>query len=94
MKAAALPSVQVDAEVLDEVESVLTEGESVEGFIEAAVRAGVDRRRRVRAEFVARALRSRDEAHRTGEYVDADVVIEGLQRRLEVARARIAGSSK
>ena len=36
-----------------------------------------------------RALASRDEARRTGEYVDADVVLEGLQRKLDTARAQL-----
>ena len=31
------------------------------------------------AEFVSRGLRSRDEARRTGDYVDADVVVDGLR---------------
>ena len=29
------------------------------------------------SEFVSRGLRSRDEARRTGDYVDADVVVDG-----------------
>ena len=57
--------------------------------MEASVRASVERRR-VQAEFIARGLRSRDEARRTGEYVEADLVLEGLQRKLDVARARMA----
>ena len=44
--------------------------------------------------FIARGLRSRDEARRTGEYVDADVVIEQLQRKLDAARNRIAKTKK
>lgn len=46
------------------------------------------------AEFVARGLRSRDEARRTGDYVDADVVLEGLQRKLDAARVRLATKGK
>lgn len=69
------------------MESVLLEGESLSEFVEASVRASVERRR-VQAEFVARGLRSRDEARRTGDYIDADVVVVGLQRKLDAARAR------
>lgn len=94
MKTAVLPAVQVEPDLLDALESVLADGETVADFVEAAVRAGVERRRRVRAEFIARGLRSRDEARRTGEYVDAEVVIEGLQSKLDAARARIEGSPK
>ena len=93
MKTAVLPAVQVEPDLLDALESVLTEGETIAAFVEAAVLAGV-KRRRVQAEFIARGLRSRDEARRTGEYVDADIVVEGLQRKLDAARARITGSTK
>lgn len=56
--------------------AVLVEGESLWAFVEASVRAGVERRR-VRSEFVSLGLRSRDEARRTGDDVDADDVIVG-----------------
>ncbi|MCA8253031.1 hypothetical protein LGM89_07135 [Burkholderia sp. AU31624] len=44
-------------------------------------------RRRMRREFVARGLTSRDEARRTGEYIDAAHVLAELERMLEAARA-------
>jgi len=94
MRTAVLPPVEVESELLDALESVLTDGETVASFVEAAVRASVERRMRARTEFVARARRSRDDARRTGHYVDADVVIAGLQRKLDAARSRIAGSPK
>jgi Arc/MetJ-type ribon-helix-helix transcriptional regulator len=87
MKTATIPSVRVEPELRAEVESLLGEGETLSEFVEASVRASVQRRR-VQAEFIARGLRSLDEARRTGEYVDADVVIGELQRKLEAARAR------
>ncbi len=94
MKTATIPSVRVEPEFRAEVESVLAEGESLSEFVEASVRASVERRR-VQAEFIARGLRSRDEAKRTtGDYVDADDVVAGLQRKLDAARARLAKSSK
>jgi hypothetical protein len=52
-------------------------------------RDGVSRRRMQR-EFVARGLASRDEARRTGEYVDATHVQAQLERMLEAARAESA----
>jgi hypothetical protein len=88
MKTASIPSVPVEPEFLADVESVLVEGESVAEFVEAAVRASVERRR-VQSEFVARGLRSRDEAKRTGDYVDADDVVAGLQDKLDDARVRL-----
>lgn len=93
MKTATIPAVRVEPEFRAEVESVLAEGESLSEFVEASVRASVERRR-FQAEFIARGLRSRDEARRTGDYVDADEVVAALQRKLDTARARLAKPSK
>jgi len=93
MKTATFPSVRVEPEFRAEVESVLSEGESLSEFVEASVRAGVERRR-VQAEFIARGLRSRDEARRTGDYIDADDVVAALQRRLHAARVRLPKTRK
>ncbi len=87
MKTATIPSVRVEPELRAEVESLLSEGETVSEFVEASVRATVLRRRH-QAEFIARGLRSLEDARGTGDYVDADVVVKGLQRRLDAARAR------
>lgn len=89
MKTASIPSFPVEPEFLAEVESVLGDGESLSEFVEAAVRAAVERRR-VQADFIARALRSRDEAKRTGGYIDADDVVAGLQSKLDDARDRLS----
>ena len=88
MKSATIPSVRVEPELRAEVESLLSEGETVSEFVEASVRASVLRRRN-QAEFIARGLRSLEDARRTGDYVDADAVVEGLQRKLDAARARL-----
>ncbi len=44
-------------------------------------------RRRLQREFVARGLASRDDARRTGEYVDAADFQAELERMLKAARA-------
>ncbi len=93
MKTAALPALLVEPDLLDALESVLTEGETLAAFVEASVRASVERRR-VQAVFIARGLHSRDEARCSGDYVDADTVCDGLQRKLDAARALIARSPK
>ena len=93
MKTATIPSVRVEPDFRAEVEAVLAEGETLTEFVEASVRAGVERRR-VQGEFVARGLRARDEARRTGDCVDADVVLDGLQRKLDYARVRLATKGK
>ena len=88
MKTATIPSVRVEPEFRAEVESLLGEGETVSGFVEASVRAAVLRRRH-QAEFIARGLRSLEDARRTGDYVEADVVVERLQRKLDAVRVRV-----
>jgi ribosome-associated translation inhibitor RaiA len=93
MKSATIPSVRVEPEFRAEVESVLAEGETLSQFVEASVRASVERRR-VTAEFVARGLRSRDEARRSNDYMTTDEVITGLQRKLDDARTRLGRSQK
>ena len=87
MKTATIPSVRVEPELRAEVESLLGEGETDSEFVEASVRATVMRRRN-QAEFVARGLRSADDARRSGDYVDADTVLQKLQRKLDAARMR------
>lgn len=89
MKTTTIPSIRVEPDFRAEVEAVLAEGETLSQFVEASVRASVERRR-LKAEFIARGLRSRDEARRTGDYVDADVVLDGLQHKLDAARTHLA----
>lgn len=89
MKTTTIPSIRVEPDFRAEVEAVLAEGETLSQFVEASVRASVERRR-LQAEFIARGLRSRDEARRTGNYVEADEVVDGLQRKLDAVRARLA----
>jgi hypothetical protein len=88
MKTATIPSIRVEPDFRAEVEAVPTEGETLSQFVEASVRASVERRR-MQAEFIARGLRSRDEARRTGDYVDADVALGNLQRKLDAALTRL-----
>lgn len=93
MKTATIPSVRVEPDFRAEVEAVLADGETLSEFVEASVRAGVERRR-VQAEFVERGLRARDEARRTGEYVEADSALESLQRKLDAAHGQLASKRK
>ena len=87
MKTATIPSIRVEPELRSEVESLLRETETVSQFVEASVRAAVQRRRD-QGEFVARGLHSLEQARRTGGYVDADAVVQRLQGRLDAARGR------
>jgi len=88
MKTSAIPSIRVEPAFRAQVEEVLAEGETLSEFVEAAVRAGV-RRRRIDAEFLERGLRARDEARCTNDYVDASSVLDSLQHKLEAARRRV-----
>lgn len=93
MKTTTIPSIRVEPDFRAQVEAVLGEGETLSQFVEASVRASVERRR-MQAEFIARGLRSREEARRTGDYIDADVVIDNLQRKLDAAGTGLAKKGK
>lgn len=86
MKTTTPPSAPVGPDLRAEVESVLNEGETLSQFVQASVRASVERRR-IQSEFIARGLRSRDSARRSNDYVTADEVLAALQRKLDGARA-------
>jgi hypothetical protein len=88
MKTATLPSLRVDPSLRDAAESVLQEGESLSSFIESSVRESVERRR-VRAEFLARGLASREAVQRGGSTVSAKSVHTELSRMLTKAKKRV-----
>jgi hypothetical protein len=88
MKTASLPSLRVDPQLRDAAESVLQEGESLSSFIETSVRETVERRR-LRAEFIARGLASRDGSRGTGVYYSAADVQKMLDKKLAKATKRI-----
>lgn len=90
MKSATLPSLRVEPELREAAQSVLREGETLTSLIETAVRETV-RRRRLQDEFVARGLRSRDDAQRSGVYYAAESVHAELQRRLDSRRKSVLG---
>ena len=90
MKTSTFPSLRVEAELRAAAESVLRQGETLTSLIETAVRETIQRRR-VQDEFLARGLRSSDDAKRTGVYHPAAEVHAELQQRLD-ARRKQAGS--
>ena len=93
MKSSTIPSVRVESELRAEVESLLADGETVSEFVEASVRAAVLRRRN-QAEFIARGMRSLDEARRTGHYVEAEAVVQELRSKLDAARKRMVATGR
>jgi predicted transcriptional regulator len=91
MKTATFPSLRVDPELREAAEGVLQDGESLSNFVEQSIRESIERRL-TQSAFIARGLRSRDEARRTGTYVNADVVIKHLGRML--ARAKTSAKTR
>lgn len=68
MKTATLPSLRVEPALRDAAESVLQDGETLSGFVEAAVRQQVELRRH-REEFLARGLTALEDARGTNDYL-------------------------
>ena len=73
MKSSTIPSVRVEPELRQAAEDVLREGETLSGFMEESLRAGI-RHRKTQKEFIERGLASADEARRIGEYFSAESV--------------------
>jgi hypothetical protein len=90
MKSSSFPSLRVEPELREAAESVLRDGETLSGLIEAAVRETIQRRR-VHEEFIARGLRALEHAQRTGIYHSTDSVHAELQRRLDARRKSALG---
>ena len=88
MKSSSFPSLRVEPELREAAESVLRNGETLTSLIETSVRETI-RRRRVQDEFMARGLRSRDDAKQTGIYHSAESVHAELQRRLDARRKSV-----
>lgn len=89
MKTATIPSLRVDPELRTAAEDVLEEGETLSSFVEQSIRDGVQRRQAQR-EFLARGIKSRNVARRTGDYVPASKVLSRLEGLLEKAKRSAA----
>ena len=87
MKTATIPSVRVAPAFRAEIEALLGSGETLSEFVENSVIEAVQRRRN-QAEFIARGMASLVDAKQSNSYVDADVVIGKLERKLATAKAR------
>ena len=87
MKTSTIPSVRVEPELREQLESVLAAGETLSSFVETSVRETVQRRME-QAEFVRRGIASLQAARRSGEYVRAPAVIAKLQARLGSAKSK------
>ncbi|MDP2880971.1 MAG: YlcI/YnfO family protein [Azonexus sp.] len=85
MKTATFPSLRVTPELRQAAEQILQEGETLSSFVEQSIRESIERRQH-QQEFIARGLRSRDDARLTGKYATADTVIERLEQMLATAK--------
>lgn len=81
MKTATIPALRVEPKLRLAAESVLAENETLSSFVEESLRANIEKRLHHEA-FIARALASRDEAKRTGEYYSAESVLAELDDML------------
>lgn len=86
MKTATFPPLRTTPELRQAAEKILGEGETLSSFVEQAIRESVARRQN-QQEFIARGLRSRDEARQSGKYVGSDTVINKLEQMLTNAKA-------
>ena len=90
MKSSSFPSLRVEPALREAAESVVRDGETLSSLIETSVRETIERRR-VQEEFIARGLRSREDAQRTGVYHSGESVRSALQRRLDARRKSALG---
>lgn len=85
MKNATLPSLRVDQGFREQAESVLNEGETLSAFMEEAVRYQIQRRT-IQREFIAKAMRAKADAERTGIYHSAEDVLAELREIIDNAK--------
>jgi len=91
MKTSTIPSLRVDEELRNAAENVLQEGETLSSFVVQSIRESIERRQ-AQHEFVARGLRARKTARKTGEYVSANSVVDRLEKMLRAKASAKAGA--
>ena len=89
MNISTISDLQIDTALLSAAESVLREGETLQGFVEQSIRQGV-RLRQMQRDFLERGLAGAEDADRTGGYIDADEVLRELDE-MRLAKERDGG---
>jgi hypothetical protein len=89
MKPIALPTIPVDPALRELMEQVLAQGETLDSFVDVAVREQV-RRRLQQAEFIERGLVSADAVRQGGATLSLDEAMQALRQRIEQAGAKAA----
>lgn len=82
VKPASSSAIDLAPDLGDAAESVLREGETLQAFVEGAMRARIEHR-----QFIARDVASAEEATRTGVYYTAEEIFAELRAKLDKARA-------
>ena len=88
MKTAVIPQIRVEPELRAELESVLDQGETLTGFVEACVRNAIAFRR-AQTNFHARAEAASEAYHRTGVSKPVEAVLDRLQTKLDAKRKKL-----
>jgi hypothetical protein len=88
MKTATIPSIRVEPELRERLESLLGEGETLSSFVEATVRSAVEYRQ-VQADFHSRGKQSSLHYEATGISYSTDEIVSELRRMTEVRRKEL-----
>ena len=87
MKTATLPALRVSPALREAAERALRPDETLSSLMEASLKSFIAHRE-AEDDFIARGLRSREEARRTGEYISVESVMAELEQKLARARAK------
>ena len=93
MKTATIPSLRVEPELRESLESLLKKGETLSSFVESAIRDSV-RRRQTDAEFHARGLAAMARVRAGEPTVSSEEVLAKLEAKLAAARVKLAQKQK
>jgi len=94
MKSATIPSLRVEPEFREQLESVLAEGESISAFVEKALRESLHRRK-TQSEFIKRGMESLAR-YKAGDALGytTEEVLSKLEAKLAAARALKAAGKR
>lgn len=87
MKTATLPALRVSPALRAEAEKVLRPNETLSRLMEASLESFIAHRK-AEDEFIARGIRSAEQARQTGRYASASAVIKQLDKKLAAARKK------
>ena len=85
MKTATIPPLRVDPQLRQSAENLLHEGETLSSFVIDSIKDSI-KNRQLKKEFIDRGLRARDESRSSGEYYDANGVLNELKDMLNNVR--------